>query len=140
MIEVNNCDIRYGDNYIYLYYPQHLTDAVAVLKQRMVEKRIKQCYVKIGMPRKPRTTGEKSQSHHFNGHVQQIAAHTGDSFDDVKMHLKREAISMGYPYHTSTFGDVVPNSEADASTVECSYLIDTAHRIASDMGITLKEI
>ena len=92
------------------------------------------------MPRKPRTTGEKSQNAHLNGNVQQIAAHTGDSFDDVKMHLKREAFSMGYPYHTSTFGDVVPNSEADASTVECSYLIDTAHRIASDLEIKLREI
>ena len=114
-------------------------DAWYMLEERLRSKRITQVYVKLGMPRKPRTTGDKSQSHHFNGHVQQIAAYTGNSFDDEKMHLKREAISMGYPSHTTTYGDVVPESEANASTVECGYLIDTAHEVASFLNLKLKE-
>jgi hypothetical protein len=122
-----------------LQFPHGWEDAVTLLKQELARRSISQAYVKIGLPRKPRTTGEGSQSHHFNGHVQQIAAYTGDSFDDVKMHLKREAMSMGYPSHTTKFGEVVPESEANASTVECGYLIDTAHRIASEFGIILKE-
>lgn len=120
--------------------PHYYADALHAFQERLAERRVHQAYVKLGYPRKPRTTGEHSQSAHFNGHVQQIANHTGNSFDDEKMHLKREAISMGYPYHTTTYGDVVPESEANASTVECGYLIDTAHRIASDLGIKLKEI
>jgi len=140
MIECNNCYIQFeGDEVVVLKFPLSHGDAVYAMYRKFYEKRISQCYVKIGLPRKPRTTGDKSQSHHFNGHVQQIAAYTGNSFDDEKMHLKREAISMGYPFHTTTYGDVVPESEANASTVECGYLIDTAHRIASDMGIKLRE-
>ncbi len=119
--------------------PISCEDAFYSMREQLKKKRVNQVYVKIGYPRKPRTTGDKSQSHHFNGHVAQIAAHTGNSFDDEKMWLKREAISMGYPFHTTSHGDVIPESEANASTVECSYLIDTAHRIASDLGITLKE-
>ena len=142
-MECNNCEIlfsRQNPHSLKLTFPHGYESALHVLDERLKSKKVHQVYVKIGYPRKPRTTGEKSQSHHFNGHVQQIAQYTGDSFDDVKMHLKREAVSMGYPYHGDSFGNVVPNSEADASTVECSYLIDTAHRIASDMSIKLREI
>ena len=140
MIEAN-CDVVFGNHpcVVTVRFPAGWSDGVVALKQALEQKRVTQAYVKMGKPRKPRTTGEGSQSHHFNGHVQQIAAYTGDSFDDVKMHIKREAISMGYPWHTTSFGMVAPDSEADASTVECGYLIDTAHRIASDFGIKLKE-
>jgi len=139
MIECTCEVVEAGKTYVMLRFPAVAEDAWAALAVKLAEKRVRQVYVKIGYPRKPRTTGDKSQSHHFNGHVAQIAAHTGNSFDDEKMWLKREAISMGYPFHTTSHGDVVPESEANASTVECSYLIDTAHRIASDLGITLKE-
>jgi hypothetical protein len=139
MIECNVDIVRCTNTEITILLPNYAWDAWAALAVKLAEKRMRQVYVKIGYPRKPRTTGNKSQSHHFNGHVAQIAAHTGNSFDDEKMWLKREAISMGYPFHTTSHGDVVPESEANASTVECGYLIDTAHRIASDLGITLKE-
>lgn len=98
-----------------------------------------QMYVKIGAPRKPRTTGWKSQNHHLNGHCQQIAAYTGDSFDDVKAYVKREAIADGYPIRTTAWGDVVPQSESDASTVECALLIEASHRVASFLGVQLIE-
>jgi len=98
-----------------------------------------QMYVKIGAPRRPRTTGWKSQNHHVNGHCQQIAEYTGDSFDDVKAHVKREAIADGYPIRTTAWGDVVPQSEADASTVECALLIEASHRVASFLGVQLIE-
>ena len=99
----------------------------------------RQLSVKLSKPRKPRTTGYRSQNHHLNGHIQQIAAFTGDSFDDVKRHVKREAIAADYPTHTTSFGDVEPMSESDASTAECAILIETAHRIASEFDIKLKE-
>ncbi len=139
MIEVNVDLVQYSHDQVTIKLPASAEDAWSALVQSLQKKRVYQVYVKIGYPRKPRTTGEHSQNSHLNGHVQQIAAYTGDSFDDVKMHIKREAIAMGYPYHTNSFGEVVPDSEANASTVECGYLIDTAHRIASDLGITLKE-
>jgi hypothetical protein len=140
MVEAN-CDVEFaGERRVTIVFPPGWEDALLVLKQGLDKKRLTQVYAKIGKPRTPRSTGELSQNHHLNGHVQQIAAETGDSFDDVKLHVKREAISMGYPYHTTTWGDVVPQSEADASTEECGYLIETAHRIASFLDIRLREV
>jgi len=140
-IECNvDVEIYPVNGFVRLNFPHGYYDALSVFATGLKEKRVTQVYVKLGYPKKPRTTGKYSQSAHFNGHVQQIAQYTGDSFDEVKMHLKREAISMGYPCHTDSFGNVTPESEANASTVECSYLIDTAHRVASFLSIVLKEI
>ena len=112
---------------------------ILVLSDKMHAKRLTQLYVKLALPRKPRTTGWRSQNHHLNGHCQQIAEYTGDSFDDVKIHVKREAIADGYPVRTNSWGEVVPQSESDASTVECAMLIEAAHRVASFLGVVLKE-
>lgn len=94
-------------------------------------------------PRKPRTTGWKSQNHHFNGHIQQICKETGvDKFKDfqyVKMQCKYDAIPRGYGYMIMRDGTIVPKSEADADTIECAILIDTAHQLAAELNITLKE-
>jgi len=90
-------------------------------------------------PRKPRSTGEKSQNHHLNGHITQIAQFIGDDFDTVKMHIKRTAIKRGYPTRDTKLGDVVPISEADSTTEECAMLIDTAHEVADFLSLKLYE-
>jgi hypothetical protein len=103
--------------------------------------------VTIETVRKPRTTGEGSQSHHFNGHVQQIAQETGMPFEAVKLELKHRAIKRGYPIlykadgtaQHDLWGRVMGISEADCSTTECGYLIEEAHELASELGMTLKE-
>lgn len=94
--------------------------------------------VRILPVRKARTTGERSQSHHLNGHVQTIAMETGNDFQAVKEVVKMRAISMGYPFKTY-HGITVPQSEADASTVECALLIDAVHQLAAEEGIVLVE-
>ena len=95
--------------------------------------------VAITLPKRTRSTGEKSQSHHFNGHCQQIAMETGNEFDHVKMWCKMKAIDMGYPFETLPTGDRFPQSEAIASVGDCVILIETAHMVAADLGITLIE-
>lgn len=103
--------------------------------------------VTVSTPRKPRTTGDGSQSHHFNGHAQQIAAETGMPMEAVRMELKHRAIGRGYPilYRTDgtaqldIWGRVMGISEADCSTVECAYLIEEAHQLASELGMILIE-
>ena len=119
--------------------PAVYEDAWAVLARATAVQKSRQVYVKLDKPRKPRTTGYRSQNKHVNGHVMQIARHTGDSFDDVKMHIKREALAAGYPSHTDSFGNVVPQSEAYCDTREAGILIETAHRVASFLGVALKE-
>ena len=94
--------------------------------------------VKIAPPRKLRTTGERSQNHHLNGHIQQICIETGNDFAAVKAVIKQMAVSMGYPFRTFR-GMVIPYSEAESSVQECAMLIEAVHRLAAEEGILLKE-
>ena len=101
------------------------------------------CRNRTSKPRKPRTTGYKSQNHHFNGHIQQICVETGiDKYRDfwyTKMQCKYDAIPRGYPFFTMRDGSVIPKSESDSSTEECALLIETAHQLAAELNIELKE-
>jgi hypothetical protein len=90
-------------------------------------------------PRRPRTTGDKSQNHHLNGHIQGICVETGNSFEAVKMAVKLRAVEMGYPFQTLPNGAIDPQSEAASSTEECAILIESAHMIAAEWGIALIE-
>ena len=108
--------------------------------EKMVENaKTNQWNVKISRPKRPRTTGWKSQNHHINGHCQQIAMETGNSFTAVKERMKELAIGRGYPKETLVDGSVKPKSEADIDTVEAGYLIDTIHQFADEWNIRLIE-
>ena len=87
---------------------------------------------------KKRTTGWKSQGNHINGHVQQICMDTGQDFETVKMMVKYQAVSAGFPFETYQ-GHIIPKSEALCDTVEAALLIEAAHVIAADLGIILRE-
>lgn len=139
MIELPAAKVEIYPEAVTVHIPFDRRDEWTQLIKLPAIEKSQQLYVKLGKPRKPRTTGWKSQNHHFNGHIQQFCQCSGDSFDEVKLHIKREAVSMGYPVKHTSWGTVVPISESDASTVECGYLIDTIHRVASDFGYTLKE-
>jgi len=95
-----------------------------------------------------RSTGERSQNHHFNGHVQQIAAETGNDLADVKLFVKRQAMKEGLPAKTRpdgsivysmTDGEPVPISEADMTSQHCYWCIEVCHLIAAEFGIKLRE-
>lgn len=95
--------------------------------------------VTIQPPKRPRTTGPRSQNRHLNGHVMQICRETGNDFDTVKDAVKRIAAErFGYPL--STVGAVtVPKRERECSAGECAKLIEAAHMLAADLGIILNE-
>jgi hypothetical protein len=97
------------------------------------------CRVVIQRQSRPRTTGPRSQNRHVNGHCQQIAQETGNSFATVKLWAKTEAISEGYPMDIMPNGRTVPKSEADLNTVEAAILIETLHRLAAELNIRLVE-
>ena len=107
--------------------------------QREVEKKNPYYTVVIKTPRRPRTTGWKSQNHHINGHLQQIAMQTGNSFSAVKERMKELAIDRGYPVETLPDGSVKPISESEIDTTQAGYLIDTIHQFAAEWGINLIE-
>ena len=104
--------------------------------------------LELTKPVKRRTTGDFSQSHHFNGHVAQIAEETGNDFDDVKLYVKRRAFRRGLPYmmradNTPVIslidGEPLPKSETQMTTVECGWCIDECHILAAELNVTLRE-
>ncbi|WP_422477241.1 hypothetical protein [Pleomorphochaeta sp. DL1XJH-081] len=134
-------------------------DTVALVAPRDIKPKLDQIFqtsddkhnghitITIETVRKPRTTGHRSQSHHLNGHIQQIAEYTGMPFELIKLEVKHRAVEMGYPMllkldgtvQTDIYGRVMGISEADSSTQECAILIETAHMVASEVGIKLQE-
>jgi hypothetical protein len=109
----------------------HFIRQVEVANQRFV--------IRLSTPRKHRTTGQFSQSHHLNGHVQQIAMDTGNDFTTVKETAKDRAIKRGYPFITTLDGKVRPLSETEIDTVQAGYLIDELHQLAAELNIRLRE-
>lgn len=96
------------------------------------------CRNRTSKAKKPRSTGERSQNHHINGHIQQICVETGNDFEAVKMYVKKQAIRRGYPFETFR-GEVIPLSESKIDTVQAGYLIDEIHQLADELSIVLME-
>lgn len=95
--------------------------------------------VTIKTPRKPRTTGFKSQNHHLNGHIVQICNRTGNSYSEIKDYIKIIAVEQfGYPYKIIK-NKLIPQGESDCSTEECAMLIEASHYVAATEGIILRE-
>jgi hypothetical protein len=103
--------------------------------------------IKIDTPKRPRTTGDKSQNHHINGHIQEIAMETGQPFEDVKKYAKQFALTMGFPILEDENGDAIHDlwgkpqgiSEEDCSTEDAAILIEAIHQLAAELDITLQE-
>ncbi len=101
--------------------------------------------VSIELPRRPRTTGERSQNRALNGYIQQICEETGNDFGVVKSEVKYRALKRGYPIlmkdgkpALDLYGREMGISEADSSVEECGYLIEEAIQLASELGIRLE--
>ena len=129
----------YGGETITYSIPPFFRDYFWHWEKFLKDKGVVHNQLRISQPFKPRTTGKKSQNHHINGHIQQIAAATDNLFGAVKSRLKELAISRGYPYETLPDGSIEPKSEADISTTEAGSLIDTIHQFADEWNIPLTE-
>lgn len=90
-------------------------------------------------PASMRSTGWRSQNHHFWGHVRQIAMETGEPLHDVARYVKERAVGMGYPYRVDRWGRLVPQSESEATKSDAVILIDAAHVVAAELSIVLQE-
>jgi hypothetical protein len=95
--------------------------------------------VTIEEPKRGRTTGAHSQSHHGNGHCMQISAETGNSFEAVKMHTKYMAMEQGGWQWDTIAGKEYPKSEAGATIEEAIVWIEATHQLAAELGIKLVE-
>jgi len=89
---------------------------------------------------RPRTTGEESQSAHLHGHFRDLAKFTGHTLGEIKEYAKSDCAD--WPHREVQIGKhvrMVPQSEADANTVEESALIEWCHVKAAEIGCTLRE-
>lgn len=97
--------------------------------------------VTLDRPYKPRTVGDKSQNNLIWKLITIIANEVGDDSEgmiDTENGIKMRALSRGYPFRVSKVtGEKVPLSMKKINTVECSYLIDTAYEVISELGIIL---
>jgi len=96
----------------------------------------------IDRPYKPRTTGQDSQNNLVWKLISIIAEEVGDDspkYIDTENGLKERALSRGYPSKISKItGKPIPASMKNINTMECSYLIETAYQICSELGIVLE--
>lgn len=104
--------------------------------------------IDITLPKRPRTTGERSQNRAINGYIQQICEYTGNEFNDVKMYCKNRAMKRGYPWMMTSEGEVIyslqtgdpmPESETKISVEQASMLIEEIVQLASELNFRLKE-
>jgi hypothetical protein len=92
--------------------------------------------VDIQAPRRPRTTGEKSQNNLTWKWLRAIALETGNELDQVEAACKLQALGEGYPVE-SVLGQWVAKGQSDLTVEECSRWIVTIQRIAAELGITI---
>ncbi len=92
-------------------------------------------------PRKPRTTGWKSQNHHLHGHLQQLARCYGTlSMEDMKQLMKWDCVDWPRKIVKVRGRAVeIPISESDADTTAESAAISWCHDRALDLNCVLTE-
>lgn len=94
--------------------------------------------ITLDLPKRPRSTGPRSQNNRANGFIRQIANWTGNSFAAVEAACKLRALDEGYPIEKA-LGQWVAKSQADLTVEECAAFIATIERMAAEEGIPLRE-
>jgi len=128
-------------------YPPEFEAAVILLLEQARQRKISQLAVTLGLPRRPRSTGARSQNHHFRGHCADIAAQLiapdteGARYnpEEIADAMKRMAVAEGYPSKLGADGIEVPESEALASVEQETVLINVCHRFADIHSFWLTE-
>lgn len=146
-LEILNAKVGHKNGMLGLVIPDDAKQAYDNMLDYCKERKGGYVSLILHPPRKPRTTGEKSQNHAINGFCQQIAVSTGQPFDDVKKHCKQVAVGMGYPIQKDKNGFAVKDfwgntngvSETEIDTQEAGTLIDAIKLVAAELNIKLKE-
>ena len=79
-LEILNARVGRKNGLLGLVIPDDAKQAYHHMLDYCIKKKGGYVSVIVQPPRKPRATGEKSQSHHFNGHCVQIAQEIGEEF------------------------------------------------------------
>ena len=101
----------------------------------------------IELPRRPRTTGEKSQNNYYWKLIAYIAEYTGSDSGYIHSIIKSLAVGRGYPQKIEgdkklflPFTDMPEGKPfRDASVEEAIILIECAESQCIDLGINIEE-
>lgn len=133
--------VDFHDGYLRVLLPQAIIDIVRARFDRIEPGQRGRWKFVFDVHRKtrPRTTGERSQNHRINGHIQAICMETGDDFYFMKEWVKYKAIRRGYPFDTAPDGTVIPWSETRLTTVQAAMLCEEIEQFAAERNIRLPE-
>lgn len=128
-------------------YAPEFEAAVITLLEQARRKKISQLAVHLSLPFRPRSTGKRSQNHHFRGHCRDISLQLVEPETDLLAYtegeiadaMKRMAVADGYHTKMSADGIEVPESEAVASMEQENILINVCHRFADEHALWLTE-
>lgn len=98
--------------------------------------------VTIELPKRPRSTGYRSQNSHVQGHCESIAEQLGYEQTQVYDAIKRMAVgTFGYPTHMNEMDGVEePKPQRFATVEEANLLIKMCHHFADAHNFWLIEI
>lgn len=96
--------------------------------------------LRLAPPRRPRTTGPRSQNSGFHGWCEDISVQTGIDAGRVKEALKRIAVKDGYPPTYNPVDDAVePKPTHEATIEEMNIVMKVTQRFADEHSLWLTE-
>jgi hypothetical protein len=136
-IEVENARVHFDGVSLMFLVPEEYHNAIALMARKLKDKHNSYCQLIFGPPFVPKTTGPFSQNNHAWGHSRQIAAEVGD---DPRSVLREACLQTPeYPSSMGKLGKPIPQPWEDASITEASAVVETLHRQAAFLHMTLKE-
>ncbi len=103
--------------------------------------------VQLGLPRKPRSTGFRSQNSRLHGNCENLAEQIADvetgvpiyTAEEIKEAMKRMAVSAGYPTRLSIDGREEPLPTRYSSQEEMQTVLDVIKKFADEHEYWLVE-
>jgi hypothetical protein len=123
-----------------LSVPKEYRQALTLLLDRSAKKHNGYVTVTLGTPKRPRTTGPRSQNSWVWGACQSIAGQLDAEADRVYQAMKRMAVTEGYPTRYNPVDGVEePESQRRVSVEQDAILIKVIQRFADENSLTLVE-
>jgi len=126
--------------------PTPLRESLDVLLQRAGKKTAGYLYVRLDLPRRPRTTGPRSQNNRFYGQSEDLAQQVVDgqgepiySKDQIHDAMLRMSVPEGYPTYLDLNGVETPLPSSLASVEQMSLVNRVIQRYADTHGFWLHE-
>lgn len=149
MVQVNNFRFcTFNGKLLTIDVPAHARQSVQLLYDNCKKNKGGYFRGKLETPKKPRTTGKRSQNNNVRGTARQIHNHCGQGIDSIIEYAACKAADEGIiSFRKDENGCIIYNSwgvamgtsESTWSTVEAAGVIQILIGMATDMGIVLKE-